>query len=395
LMGNRLMTVPAEPSSNAIVVPRPVQRTSTDGERPAIESHLHENAARYGASDRAEVVFLRSQHRAAATLYWYRISGGVTPLNVVVKVPREPADRAVDVDHHQQVQRPRLVEPPPLDVKYACEYAALELVQRHFSDLDDARFGVIPVLDRIHSVRAIVMEEVNGKSLKHLFAQLSRLHPGAPSQTLRTAVENAGAWLRRYHQLDITGTVERHASRVDFEANVQRYCSHLGVVLGQPSVFADLASQVITIANRLLPAQLPLGLAHNDFAMRNILVADGGRITVFDTTAVYRTPVYADLAKFVITTRLSRVQAYTHGAAFSESRLQLADRWLFAGYYGKEPAQELQIRLYALLMLLDKWSFELAVPVRGSRLVSSIKQQRLNSWYMKQADAMVRVLEVR
>jgi hypothetical protein len=113
--------------------------------------------------------------------------------------------------------------------------------------------------------------------------------------------------------------------------------------------------------------------------MRNILVARDARVTVLDTTAIWTAPVYEDLAKFDLALRVSRVQTYSHGLAFSERRLRLVHAWLLGGYYGAEPVPYDQIRLYGLLLLLDKWSFELALPTEAARL-AYIKRQRLNAW---------------
>lgn len=374
----------------------PSRRDGADPARATIERHLRAHAGRYcsGATGDPEVVLLRLRSRAAARLYWYRIGSGSSARNVVVKVPGAPADAEVA----GQPRRPRMVEPPPLDTKYVREYEALDLLQRHFSALDDPRFGAVPLLGRIDPARAIVMGEVEGRSLNELVPQLSRIYPRPPSALLRRAVQSAGAWLRAYHQLDLDGALPRQASRQDFVTNVQRYCSHLGVMLSRPVFFAGLADRLTAAAARLLPPELPLGLGHGDFAMRNVLVGQGGRIFVLDTTALWRTPVYADLAKFGLALRLSRVQAYSHGSAFREVSLRKAGRWLFEGYYGNQggqgsqPVPEQRIRLYGILLLLDKWSFELALPPRGPVIARTVRRRLINSWYTGQARQMAREL---
>lgn len=352
-------------------------------ERATIEQHLSANASRYGSRPAVdpEIALLRLRSRPAARLYWYRIGDHTSSRTLVVKVPGDPADSSVA----SESGRPRMLEPPPLDAKYVREHLALDLLQRHFSGLDDPRFGVIPIVGRIDSARAIIMAEIEGRSLNELAPRLSRLDPRRPSPLLRRAVRSAGAWLREYHQLELEGTLPRQARREDFVTNVQRYCSHLGAMLSRPGFFDGLAEQLTTAAGRLFPPELPLGLGHGDFAMRNVLVGQSGKIFVFDTTALWRTPVYADLAKFALAIRLSRVQVYSHGAAFSEASLQSVNRWLFDGYYGNEPVPEKRITLYALLLLLDKWSFELALPSRGSRVVSTVQRRLLDSWYSRQA----------
>lgn len=372
------------------------RRDAADPERATIERHLRAHADRYCSRPTGdpEVVLLRLRSRAAARLYWYRIGSGSTSRNVVVKVPGAPADAEVA----GQPRRPRMVEPPPLETKYVREHEALDLLQRHFSGLGDPRFGAVPLLGRIDPARAIVMGEVEGQSLNELVPQLSRIYPRPPSARLRPAIQSAGAWLRAYHQLNLEGAVPRQASRQDFVTNVQRYCSHLGAILSRPGFFAGLADRLTTAAARLLPPELPLGLGHGDFAMRNVLVGQEGRIFVLDTTALWRTPVYADLAKFGLALRLSRAQTYSHGSAFSEESLRKSDRWLFEGYYGSQgghgsqPVPEERIRLYGILLLLDKWSFELALPPCGPVVARMVRRRLVNSWYTRQARQMAREL---
>lgn len=327
--------------------------------RDRIEAYLRAGAGRYGIAGREPAVaLLRHSRRAAADLFWYRIAGDAGGRTVVVKVPGGPADGRAG----RPLDRPRMVEPPPLDTKYLREYQALDLLQGHFAELGDPRFGAVPVLDRIDSARAIVMGEVAGRPLKALAAGLTRLYPAPPPPRVRNAVENAGAWLRVYHGLEIDGTSVRHPGRRDFVANVRRYCDYLAARAPRPSDFDALAGRMTTAADRLLPAELPLGLGHGDFAMRNVLVGEAGRVVVLDTTALWRMPVLADLAKFGLALRLARPQVYSHGLVFSERRLRSVERWLLRGYYGTEAPPAKQVTLYALLLLLDKWSFELELP---------------------------------
>lgn len=65
-----------------------------EDEPPAIEQHLRTNARRYCSpgTDLTEIRCLRFKQRAAARLYWYRIGCQSTFINLIVKVPEDPAD---------------------------------------------------------------------------------------------------------------------------------------------------------------------------------------------------------------------------------------------------------------------------------------------------------------
>lgn len=351
-------------------------------EREAIDRHLRAHAGRYwaGSGASATVSLSRMHERPAARLYWYRVNLASGPRSVVVKVPGNPADLGIEGSHG----RPRLAAPPDLSNKYAREHQALELLDRHFNAVSDSRFGAVPILDHVKALRAIVMEEVVGAQMNRLFMRLGRLSPSRPSDLVRVAVENTGAWLREYHNLGIPETETRQPRRADVLDLVHRYCDHLEDRVQNPH-FADLFQVVRAAANRALPDELPLGLNHGDFAMRNVVVGPEGRVSVFDTLALWRSPIYEDIAKFLLAMRFVRPQVYSHGLAFSETQLQVAEGWLLRGYFGDDPVPIASIRIYRLLLLLDKWSFELALPPQGSRLMQMVKLRLADAWFKAQA----------
>ena len=359
-------------------------RSSRTGleEREAVERHLRENAGGYwpGLAKVGAITVTRVQERSSARLYWYRIDLSSGPRYVVIKVPGNPADVMTHSDH----RRPRLAPPPDLKTKYAREHQALELLNGHFTALADPRFNAVPILDAVADLRAIVMEELAGIGMNRLFMQLARLHPRRRTALLRRAVENTGAWLREYHQLDLAGATTRHSQRADVVDLLAQYCDHLATAVGDTDLLS-LFQLLRRAAERKLPAELPLALNHGDFAMRNVLVSPEGRVSVFDTLALWRAPMYEDIAKFLLALRFVRPQVYSHGLAFGERQLLDAEHWLLAGYFRDAPIPMASIRIYRLMLLLDKWSFELALPSSGPRIVFRARQRLANSWFKAQA----------
>lgn len=359
------------------------------GEQEVIRRHLLDHAARYcpdGAGP-ARVALIRSRRRAAAALYWYRIERGAGSRVVVAKVPGAPADHPGDA-----ATRPRLAEPPALATKYEREYRALSNVASHFDAALDPRFGAVPLLGRVDAARALIMGEVAGQPMTRLAYRLGRLHPRGPGSELRRAIGHAGAWLRAYHGLEPDQEQSRQSRRDEVIDLIHRYCDHLGGRLARRPWFHRLAGTLEDAAASVLPPRLPLGLAHGDFAMRNILVEPGGRVVVLDTTAMWRAPVYEDLAKFAVAMRTSRAQTYSHGLALSPARLRAAHGWLLTGYYGHASVPMEPIRLYVVLLLLDKWSFELALPPRGPRAAAAARRRLVDAWMAREVASSARAL---
>ena len=56
----------------------------------------------------------------------------------------------------------------------------------------------------------------------------------------------------------------------------------------------------------MLPADLPLGTSHGDYAPRNILVGAHGEVTVLDTLGRWRAPIYSDLGNFLFAIKAGR-----------------------------------------------------------------------------------------
>ncbi|MEO8494842.1 MAG: hypothetical protein ABI614_07210, partial [Planctomycetota bacterium] len=101
-----------------------------------------------------------------------------------------------------------------------------------------------------------------------------------------------------------------------------------------------------------LAHDLPLGLAHGDFAPRNVIVSDNGRITVLDTLARWRAPIHENLALFLLSLQLSR------GAKTLLTRspigLTTISRAFLSGYRGNAECEWPTLRLFILQALLDR-----------------------------------------
>ncbi len=110
----------------------------------------------------------------------------------------------------------------------------------------------------------------------------------------------------------------------------------------------------------MLPELLPVGLGHGDYAPRNILIGPGARVTVLDTFAKWRVPIYEDIGFFLTQLESCFPQVISQGLAFSSEQLAVYERAFLKGYFGEEPLPYPSIRLYEVLALLDKWSSTIA-----------------------------------
>jgi aminoglycoside phosphotransferase (APT) family kinase protein len=325
-----------------------------------LSRHLRENAARYypdlGAGD-VRVDCLGSREGALSTVYRFRIRSRDLQRDVVVKLP--PSRRTGDSGPASgATRRPRVA--PLLDpcTKYQSEHAALRAIEQHFDGLDDARFGAVRMLDFLSADHAVVMEETRGRSLTSLAADANRLRRPLGSRRLESAFGNTGAWLRSYHDLPaLAHTRVRSATRKEFVTSVQGLTRFL--VSAHPTaqlVLDRVTSQIEALASAWLSPTLPLGTGHGDLAPRNVIVDPSGRVTVLDTRAAWRVPIYEDIAYFLTAAKTPRVQAASLGLAFGRAALGRLERAFLRGYFAGDPIPTDRIRLFEIQSLLDKWA---------------------------------------
>jgi hypothetical protein len=177
------------------------------------------------------------------------------------------------------------------------------------------------------------------------------------TEDLLPAFQNVGKWLRLYHAMPKKEDVTiRDSHRDDYIEAINKLTDFLVKTVGPETFFRESAMTFIKKANEILPAALPLGLGHGDFAVRNIFVGENARVTVFDTLANWRTPIYKDIGYFLNDLKFSLPQVISQGFAIGPDQLMTYEYAFLKGYFENNPIPYAEIRLYETFALLDKWS---------------------------------------
>jgi len=332
------------------------------GEENIYSIHLGKNAALYFtdfSTGPVQVDFIGKQTRPNSSFYRFTLRSADRERRILVKTP--PARKAMSQPavpaQTANDDRPRLTSKADLATKSHLEYKMLSTLQAYFSNLNDPRYGTLHVLDFLPEQRAIIMEEEQAPSLRQVFAKTNRLKYPFRSTDLSKIFFNAGAWLRAYHALPkLDHTQVRHDGGADFIESISSFTHFLAVNLQQTRYFQSVETITNASAARLLPEQLPLGLGHGDYAMRNILVGPQSRVIVFDTLGRWQVPIYEDIAYFLFRLKSAGIQAVSQGLAFSRRRLKKYEQEFLCGYFGAEPIPYTLIRLFEIQALLDYWS---------------------------------------
>jgi hypothetical protein len=313
--------------------------------------------------------------RPASIFYRFSLDDGKHKKFVLVKIPlsRETNGKDANRPNDHPDGRPRLVPITSPEVKFKLEYTALSAIYEYFKDINDSRFGAVPVLDFLPDQQAILMEEIQLPSLRQLLINSSFLRFRSNKVRLNQVFYNAGAWLRIYHQLPKSESVHiRHARRNDFIATIGEFTDFLASRLGDKEFFQRVFSKIDTISNKELPELLPLGLGHGDYATRNILVDPNGRVTVLDTLARWRVPIYEDIAYFLVGMKTSWQQILTFGFGHRKIDMDLYQQAFLSGYFDNDPIPYGAIRLFEFQALLDRWSALLVILQEQSTGLKSI-----------------------
>lgn len=320
--------------------------------------HIRRHALQYYpslGSAQICVDLLERQERPSAMLYRFKVSSGTQIRSVFVKVPLRRS--AADQPQRRTLQKPLLFPRAESQDMHRLQYTALRTIYDHFSGLNKKQLGAIRVLDYLPQYHAIFMEELSDPRLRQLFLRSNRLYAAFTPDELVKVFRNVGTWLRIYHAMPKEEDVKvRHAHREDYIEGITRLTDFLARTLGDDSFFWKTAAVLAAQACETLPELLPLGLGHGDYAMRNILIGPHARVTVLDTLAKWRTPIYEDIGYFLNELKMSYPQVVSQGLAFRSDQLTAYEDAFLEGYFDQAPVPCRAIRLYEMLALLDKLS---------------------------------------
>ena len=277
---------------------------------------------------------------------------------LVVKVRHsDPALRRPD----RFAQRPVLapVRTLPDTATARREFDGLALIQSALGERHglDRRFGAIRPLAWLPEHSAFVTDYVGQPTLRTVFLRTSRLRLRRASPLPDRPWENAGAWLRIFHDHPTTLPLSPRADRPAGVGDLlSRFADFLVDRLGGHPLLRELSGSGTDVADAALPPALPLGTGHGDFVANNMFLSREGRITVFDPLPMWRVPVYQDLATMVVGLRMVSSQAMSRGLAFPSPQLQRFEGALYRGYFGDRPPPRTTLHVFQLLVLLDRWS---------------------------------------
>src|SRR6266540_3132635 len=201
------------------------------------------------------------------------------------------------------------------------------------------------------------MESVARPTLRKVLQRSHRLnHPFRPPQ-LEGTFRNVGAWLRCFHGLPaIDELKERMAGREEYLSSIRESCRVLMKSRIARRFLRKVLSLTETGARDVLPERFPLVLGHVDYGPHNIFVSPGGQVTVIDTLANRRVPMYKDLAYFLLLVKSMPIRSYSLGTLIDGAAVASWERAFLSGYFGQATVPLQAIRLFEIEACLRKWA---------------------------------------
>ena len=346
--------------------------------------HIQDHATRYYPTletNQYGVQLLTKQERPSAMLYRFKVTNHSQAHSIFVKVPlRLNGNQTNGGPYEKPLLFPKT---EPRDMHWL-QYSALRAIYEYFTGLDQENLGAIRVLDYLPQYHAIFTEESQDIRLRQLFFNETRLRYPFRHDGLREDFHNVGLWLHVYHTMPKDQDVKtRHQSRQDFTDAIATLTDFLAKTLKEDAFFPEIKSLLIEKACVTLPDVLPLGLGHGDYAMRNILIGPSARVTVLDTFAKWRTPIYEDIGYFLTGLKTSYLQIFSQGFAFNSQQLDVYENEFLKGYFGSEPIPYPAVWLYEALALLDKWASTLTKTYQKNVMVRQPQIMLINQYFKR------------
>jgi hypothetical protein len=343
---------------------------SKDEQRVAVEAHVRARASEYlraPSGVNTIVTLVRVESRATSRVYRFHLSAGTATLSLLVKAALPARPGMTGLRDSIWDDRPRIVPFADHTERYCLEFNALKHVEMHLSANPKSGVDTVRVFDVIPAARALVMEALERPTLRTLVVRQGRTVTVRRAGHVREACFNAGAWLRRYHGVAPGAAVEDVCATRDevvaFNARLTEYLAqHSGATTFAEAVQRRVAAEAL----RALPPDLPLGLSHGDYAMRNILVAPNAVVAVIDMLGRHRMPVYRDVAGFLANLQYSWVPALAAGGVFYLPRRAAYTQEFLRGYFSAETVPAAALRLFHAQALLERWCSIVARAHRGA-----------------------------
>ena len=310
----------------------------------ALSTHIHQWCGTNASFDQNQIPEVRTfGHSFIAR---YLVSGGPAQA-VLVKI----AHRA------NQSDLQAALEDEFLRKLTRAEMSQLQATWDAFQKLGDPNLTAIQPLEYLDQWNAIVMLEVNAKSLRSQLVspKIGFSQPEATTQFIQH-LRKASQWLRYYHENVGHGKImpaSKTLMKERLEKISQDVANHLGTRFAAQENLAALKAQIETMDGMELIAQ-----QHGDFHCSNILFTPQNQICILDPRAESnQMSVYIDLATLIVDLYLKPIPMFT-GGFFTRRFLDQSQHAIVENYFKPGEFSQPLLNFYCACEVMFKWSMD-------------------------------------
>ena len=277
--------------------------------------------------------------------------------------------------------RPRLVPLLPISREVELEHAALIAMGKHFAQISDPQLQAPRVLGATDA-GAIVIQSVRLPTLADVIRRSNPWRVPPADNELFSAFHLAGRWLNVFHGMpQLDHAQPRLDSRDQLVQQFEEFSAYLVRTGGPQGLLDKYQAQFTDVVEAVLPIDLPLVTGHGDFGLHNIFFGriSGGQTAAigFDTLACWQTSAYEDLAYFLLLLETLPPLFVRRSVACREATVLACRREFLRGYFGSDAVPLDALRLYEILVAMDKWVSAVHSARRATGLRGVVKKCRL------------------
>ena len=290
---------------------------------------------------------------------------------ILVKIRRNPKmdalHQAIQADIHQTM---------------IFEYQTLEFLYTHLAQAGD-EFGAIRPLLFMEKYFAILMEEYPSRTMRQLMETQRTARARWETSELKDAARKTGRWLYTFHYRINTPLDKQYSGR-DILQELQPYAERIETSSHGRLRAGPILEAFSSKLEGLQIDRVKFSQCHLDMTTNNVLYSEEGKVCIIDLKNRLA-PIYADLGLILTYPETSKPQIFSGGTYYSETLLRKYRAEIIDGYFEQEPGDEVLVRIYSALKIVDKWAMyeELMGRYKGLKRTLSIPAGPLVSMYFQ------------
>ena len=234
------------------------------------------------------------------------------------------------------------------------EFRTLTAIESVFSTPEKRikGFAYIRPIALLRDMNAIVMEELDCKSLLTYFSRMGFLPSRKRQDEFYFLLQRSSGWLREYHR-GMGEPQQVPLGEAGLREKLADTCRDLSRV-APADCLATIQNVIFEAIEKAKGETIPLAMVHGDYHCPNIMVTPNHEVCSLDAD-FFRAPAYQDLAKFLIDFETRGLQTLLNGQFIRPSLVKRFQSTILDVYFEGKEYNRLVLELFVTMALIYKW----------------------------------------